>query len=193
MFSSLQDIIRVISKIPTFGPRLATRTVFYLLSQPAKLLAVVSALENLGRFERCPDCFFFKPTGAPCELCSGIERDSQRIVMVEKETDVLTFEQNKIGNNRYFVLGELLEGANFSAEGELRLRSLETRVGNSKLEEIILALPPNTLGDITAKFLSVRLFSISKKITRLARGLPTGAEVEFADQETLKQAFEDRK
>jgi recombination protein RecR len=193
MFSYLQDIIKVISKIPTFGPRLATRTVFYLLSQPARLATVTSALENLSRFERCPDCFFFKPLNVPCELCSGMGRDSQKIVIVEKETDVLTFEQNKISNNRYFVLGELLEGANFSAEGELRLRSLETKIGNSKLEEIILALPPNTLGDITAKFLSIRLLPITKKITRLARGLPTGAEVEFADQETLKQAFEDRK
>lgn len=193
MFSSLQDIIKIISKIPTFGPRLATRTIFYLLNQPTKLLAVTSALENLSRFERCPDCFFFKPIGMPCELCNGIGRDSQKIVVVEKETDVLTFEQNKIGNNRYFILGELLEGANFSAEGELRLRSLEMKFSASRLEEIILALPPNTLGDITAKFLSVRFFPIAKKITRLARGLPTGAEVEFADQETLKQAFEDRK
>lgn len=193
MLSPLQDIIKIISKIPTFGPRLATRTIFYLLSQPAKLTAVTSALENLSRFERCPNCFFFKPLGVPCELCNGTERNSQKILLVEKETDVLTFEQNKISNNRYFILGELLEGANFSAEGELRLRSLETRIGNSKLEEIILALPPNNLGDITAKFLSVRLLPITKKITRLARGLPTGAEVEFADQETLRQAFEDRK
>jgi recombination protein RecR len=156
-------------------------------------MAISSALENLSRFERCPNCFFFKPVGGDCSLCSGLDRNPQKIVLVEKETDVLTFEQNKITNGRYFILGELLEGATFSLEGETRLKSLESAIQNSKLEELILALPPNALGDATSKFLAIRLTPYFQKITRLARGLPTGAEVEFADQETLKQAFEDRK
>jgi recombination protein RecR len=193
MLSSLIDIIRTLSKIPTFGPRLATRTVFYLLGDSTKLSAVSSALASLTRFERCPSCFFFKPVGAECSLCSDAGRNLNKVILVEKETDVLTFEQNKITNGRYFILGELLEGASFSKEGESRLKSLESGIGNLKLEELVLALPPNTLGDVTAKFLAGRLTPYFKKISRLARGLPTGAEVEFADQETLRQAFEDRK
>jgi recombination protein RecR len=193
MLSSLIDIIRTLSKIPTFGPRLATRTVFYLLSDSTKLSAVSSALASLTHFERCPSCFFFKPVGAECSLCSDVGRNLNKVILVEKETDVLTFEQNKITNGRYFILGELLEGASFSQEGESRLKSLESEIGNLKLEELVLALPPNALGDATSKFLVSRLSPYFKKISRLARGLPTGAEVEFADQETLKQAFEDRK
>lgn len=193
MLSSLLDIIRSLSKLPSIGPRLATRIVFYLLSQPAKLAAVSSALESLSRFERCLNCFFFKPVGGECSLCSGLDRNPQKIVLVEKETDVLTFEQNKITNGRYFILGELLEGAAFSPEGEGRLKNLESTIRNSKLEELILALPPNALGDATSKFLVTRLTPYFQKITRLARGLPTGAEVEFADQETLRQAFEERR
>lgn len=191
MLPLLQDIIRAFSKLPSFGPRLATRTIFYLLNQPARLASLRSALESLSRFERCPDCFFFKPTGGACSLCSDPSRAPSRLVLVEKETDVLTFEQDRITNSRYLILGELLEGASFSPEGEERLKKIESR--RAEVEELILALPPTALGDATARFLAARFENKFKKITRLARGLPSGAEVEFADQETLRQAFNDRK
>ena len=127
-----------------------------------------------------------------CHLCADEKRDSARIAVVEKETDLLSLEKTKRWRGAYLVLGELEKDGALSPEQRLRLKSLAHRFKKEPAEEIVIAMNPTAYGDLNAASIEHELKGAAKKISHLGRGIPTGGEIEFADEETLTGALEHR-
>jgi len=189
------------SALPSLGPRQATRLAFYLASRgKAEIAELANALARLANLETCAECFAHytpagKTSGNLCRICGSPARNQQVIAIVEKETDLSSIEATKKFPGRYLVLGEVSRDGVLETEQKLRLAHLKHSIGKrlGQAEEIILALSPTTLGDIEAGLLVAELKPIAKKITRLGRGLPTGGEIEFADEDTLGGALDNRR
>lgn len=194
---SVRKLIDLFSRFPTVGPRTAARFVFYLLSLPKEeienLVSAVSELKNNVKI--CKSCFNpFEQEGTLCEICSNLSRDRTLLCVVEKETDLATIEKTKRYKGLYFILGGTVSTLKKADIEKLRIKELEERIKNNpEIQEIIIAINPTTEGEATALYLERTLKSLNKKITRLGRGLPVGAELEYADEETLRAAFEGRK
>lgn len=197
----IKKFAELFSALPSLGPRQATRLAFYLASRgKAEIAELTNALARLAGLETCAECFAHytpheKSHGQLCRICSSPARNQGTIAIVEKETDLASIENTKKFPGRYLVLGEIARDGVLETEQKLRLahfkRSIGKRLGQA--EEIILALSPTTLGDIEAGLIVAELKPIAKKITRLGRGLPTGGEIEFADEDTLGGALENRR
>ncbi len=194
---TIRNFIQVFSKLPSLGPRLSTRLAFYLINlDPTTFKSLEHALSNLKSINRCSRCFFLKDANKKlCAICADLKRNKKIIAIVEKETDLLSLEKTGEFNGQYLVLGELPERGTFESAQKLRLENLKERIKkelDNNAEELIIAVNPNTFGDFTADLIKQEFGSLAKKITRLGRGIPTGGEIEFADEETLKQALERR-
>ena len=178
------------------GPRQATRLAFFLTSLDAPVLQELErSLHALGAMERCSECFFMKrQEEKTCAICADPHRASDTIVILEKETDLLTFEKMGTYKGKYLVLGRLAERGILEPAQKSRLEHLKRalRQKNVLLEELIIALNPSSIGDFTADLIAREFKDLAKKITRLGRGIPTGGEIEFADDATLAHAFERR-
>jgi recombination protein RecR len=194
---AIQKFIEAFSRLPAIGPRLATRLAFYLAGQGGTQTGeLVAALAGLGSLERCPRCSFFKPTGAPlCRICGNAARDRATIALVERETDLIALERTGRFTGTYFLMGELPERGAVTPELRERfakLKALITGELNGKAKEIVIAFGLNTFGDFAAQTVRQEFKELAEKITRLGRGIPTGGEIEFADEETLGSALERR-
>jgi recombination protein RecR len=195
---AIKNFVERVAKLPGIGPRQATRLAFALTQQGKdairSLAKAVSGLENLQICSRC--YFVYDGDGKLCDICSDPERDQATIAIVEKETDLISLERTKYFHGRYLVLGELDKTGILSAEKKLRLKGLIKFIEKElrgKAKEIIVALSPTVVGDINSNLLARELKPFAEKLTRLGRGIPTGGEIEFADEETLKSALEQRK
>lgn len=194
----ISTFIERFAKLPSIGPRLAARLAFFLASEDRGAAAgLAAALEGLAKLERCPRCFFFKPTStAVCAICADAARNPKNIAIVEKETDLLALERAKVWRGHYLILGELAERGVLGASEKLRLEALAARITGElggMADEIVIALAPTAFGDFTASLIAERFKTMAKKISRIGRGIPTGGELEFADPETLEGAFGGRK
>lgn len=194
---TIQKLIEIFSKFPEVGPRTATRFVFYLVKKDKKEIEDFSKaiLELKEKIKFCQLCFKpFEGEGEICEICSDKTREKSLLCLVEKEVDLETIEKTKKYNGFYFVLGGPVSAIKRDELKKLRIDQLEERIKKDKeLKEIIIATNPTTEGEAIALFLERKLKNFGKKITRLGRGLPTGGELEYADEETLGAAFEGRK
>ncbi len=192
----IKKFIEAFSQLPALGPRQATRLAFYLTALPkATLSELEKSLRELKELDRCERCFFLKQGGSKiCEICADAKRDPLIIAIVEKETDLLSLE--KIGSYRghYFILGKLAEKGVLETAQKLRLEHLKSRIKSEdgRITELIIALNPTAIGDFTADLIKREFRDLAAKITRLSRGLPTGGEIEFADESTLGSSFEHR-
>ncbi|KKS06697.1 MAG: hypothetical protein A2418_02640 [Candidatus Brennerbacteria bacterium RIFOXYC1_FULL_41_11] len=198
---SLENFIELFSKVPGIGLRQAHRIAFWFLKKNS--LAYSQALKDLAEKVRvCQKCFFvFDPSTnsgkdifSTCPICRDEKRDRLILAIVEKETDLITLEKTKRFNGLYFVLGGLFSPTIRNGH-EIRLKELLERIKNDKnLKEIILALSHTAEGDLTVMELE-KIFNQFKslKLTRLGLGLPRGAEVEFADEDTLGNALSSRR
>lgn len=193
----IQNLINQFVKFPSVGPRQAARFVFHLLKQPKKELeelagAVLNASRNL---KKCSLCFRFVETNNICAVCKNTKRDNSTVCIVEKDTDIEIMENTGRYNGLYHVLGN--NGVkDFSEKNlqELHLKELTERIKkNKELKEIIIATSATTDGDTLALYISRLLKPLGIKITRLGRGLSTGSELEYMDEETLSQALISRK
>lgn len=192
---AIKNFIEIVSKLPSIGPRQATRLAFHLINsgknEIEKLEKVVFDLKKLKTCERC----FFVYTGS-CPICSDKNRIQEVLAIVEKETDLISLEKTGKFNGQYLILGGLAKNGVLDPKQRLRLKSLAERIKkefNGQAKEIIIALNPTTFGDFTGSLIKQEFKSLAQKITHLARGVPTGGEIEFADEETLGSAFEGRK
>jgi len=206
----IQKLIDQFVKFPTVGPRTAARFVFYLINLPEKetkdIAELISSLKE--NIKICPLCHkSFERNGDEnlCPICSDKMRDKSTIAVVEKEIDLEAIEKTKKYKGLYFILGGTIPNIKDEQKKQdvrKRIEELIKRVKNdNKIKEIILALNPTTEGEITAlliereikkeKSLSENLDKI--KITKLGKGLPVGGELEYADEQTLSSAFENRK
>ncbi|MDP2598431.1 MAG: toprim domain-containing protein [Candidatus Liptonbacteria bacterium] len=215
MISKLPDALKKLSKdlaeLPSIGPRQATRLAFYLISQGQETIrSLAKDIDDLGKIKICERCFFVHQnpsTGSGqvslCDICKSPARRKDVIAVVEKETDLMSLENTGRFTGRYLILGPIPKTGLLEDWQKLRLQSLKsfiekelngpsTSSGRGKASEIILALNPTSVGDFHASLLTKELGTLTKKISRLGRGLPTGGEIEFADDETLGSAIEKR-
>lgn len=194
----IQNAVEQLSELPSIGPRQAIRLAFYLVSggkENIKNLADgVDALRNIKICERC--FFVHQNDGSLCDICKNKHRAQDVVMIVEKETDLVSLENTGKFTGRYFIIGEIPKTGLFEEWQKLRLQSLKKQLGgmkDGKAEEIILAFNPTALGNFQASLLVKELAPLAKKTSRLGRGLPTGGEIEFADDETLGSALEGRR
>lgn len=195
---SIQNLINQFVKFPSVGPRQAARFVFHLIKQPKKELEeFAGAIFNISKnLKKCALCFrvIETPDGI-CNICKDSKRDKSTICIIEKDTDIEVIEKTGRYNGQYCVLGGS-EIKDFSEKSikELHIKELVERIKkNKELKEIIIATSATTNGDTLALYIS-RLFKpLNIKITRLGRGLSTGSELEYMDEETLSQALIGRK
>jgi len=199
--NSLKNISLFLERLPGIGEKTANRLAFFLLNLPEEDLKEfannVSDLKSKTKF--CKNCFNFTENEI-CEICEDDERNHSIICVVETVLDLLSFEQGRIYNGVYHVLHGKIDPLNRVGPDDLKIRNLESRIQNSesKIKEIILATNPDMEGEATAVYIKNKLTEIKKlgnleiKISRLAYGLPMGANLEYADYMTLKKAIEGR-
>ena len=191
-------LIDALEKLPGIGPKSAQRLTFYLLHNPQiELDAFAAALTNLKKdTKECQLCFNVSDTN-PCAICTDSRREQNKICVVEQPLDVLAIEKGGFYQGLYHVLHGAISPLNNLGPQELHIHELMPRLKNGKVSEVILATNPNMEGEATAMYLRKLLTDkgLTKKlsITRLGRGLPIGADLEYADEVTLNRAFEGRR
>lgn len=195
----IKKFVEIFSKLPSIGQRQATRLAFYLARKNDLSKNINSAIETIANdLKICEQCFlpFEKNGNNLCPICSDQKRNQTIICLVEKEIDAFSIEKTKTFIGTYHILGRLIDPSDQRSYDALNMNTLEERIKNMPekiAEEIIIAVNPTTEGDLTAMYLERRLKDLSKKMTRLGRGIPTGGELEFADEETISGAFDNRK
>lgn len=195
---SIEKLKNLFSKFPTVGPRTASRFVYYLAKLPKeKVEEITQAINDLKKkIKLCDFCFNpFEGEHNLCSICKSSLRNRNLLCVVEKESDLLTIENTKKYNGLYFILGgnvALMRKENIQI---LRLEEFKKRISSNNFSEIIIALNPTPEGKTTSILVERILKEIyyTGKITHLAKGIPVGGELEYADQETLESAFEGRK
>jgi recombination protein RecR len=198
MADRVEDLARAFERFPGIGPRQAKRFVYHLLSAPSgDRDRLADLIAHLGADVRqCPDCLrFWSGAGLLCNYCSDQNRDDGVLMLVEKDQDLVAVERAGTYRGRYFVLGGVLT---LSGKGHIReqelVRAVERRL-KLNLHEIILALSATSEGEHTADRIREILAPLREHLTFsvLGRGLSTGAELEYADRETLSAALQNRK
>lgn len=201
-----QELRSLFEKLPGIGPRQAARFIWAMLDfapeERKKISELIVVLDK--RLARCVECFRAAPSEASAKegfLCSFCQpnssRDHTKIMVVERDSDLLNIEKSKIYNGIYHVLGDVLDPLEKDDKVRRRIKKLQERVAAPGAAEIILALSPTKLGEFTAGFIE-KIFephakSHNIKISRLGRGLATGTDLEYADETTLRQALDNRK
>lgn len=192
----IKRFIDAFSALPSIGPRQATRLAFYLVRQGKNAVAeIAEAVRGLGGLAPCARCFHVARGNELCGICADPKRRKDSIAVVEKETDILSLERAKRWPGRYLVLGDITKDGVLTSMQKLRLNHLKDTIRaelGGRAEEIVVALSHATYANLDAALIIKELQPFAKKITRLGRGLPTGGEIEFADEETLGGALEHR-
>lgn len=193
--NSIDRLAELFGKFPGIGPRQAKRFVYYLLSRHGNYSGeLVLAIENLKKeIAQCSECqrHFVKNGGETklCSICSDDTRDKTMLVIVPRDVDLEAVEKSGSFHGRYFVLGGVVPILEKEPEKKIRLRELDERLKDTQIKEVILAMNANNDGENTADFIKQHCQGASLTFTVLGRGLSTGAELEYADPETLKNAF----
>ena len=190
----LSRLIEEFNRLPGIGPKSAQRLAYYLIRMPeeeAKSLAE-SILAIKDRVIFCDICQNITEN-SPCYLCSHDSRDKSRICVVEEPLDVLSLERTQVYKGTYHVIHGVISPASGIGPEDLKIRELLNRLKDGSVEEIILATNPSLEGESTAMYIHKLLSPIVNKVTRLARGLPVGGDLEYADELTLSRALDDRK
>jgi recombination protein RecR len=196
MSVTAKPITRVVdefSRLPGIGPKTAQRLTYFLLRAPAEQAealaeAVLELKRNVVLCERC----FNITDRTPCEICSNEEREASRICVVEEPLDVVAIERTGQYKGTYHVLHGAISPIEGVGPDELKIRELLGRLQSAQVEEVILATNPNLEGDATAMYLTRLLQPLGMTVTRLARGLPVGGDLEYADEITLSNALAGR-
>jgi len=187
-------LIEAFAQLPGIGPKTASRLTFYLLRHPAELAeTLASALTDLKqRTVFCNTCFNITES-SPCAVCRDESRERTMVCVVEEPLDVLAIDRT----GEYRGLYHVLHGAISPVEGigpdELRINELLARLQTGVVQEVLLATNPNLEGEATAMYLAQLMRPMGVRVTRLARGLPVGGDLEYADVVTLSRALEGRR
>jgi recombination protein RecR len=191
---SISNLVAAFSRLPGVGPKTALRYVFYMLKQPkADLEVMARSLTKLGeKIKICPECFTYTERET-CDICLDLKRATNVICVVEESRDIATIESTNMFPGKYHVLGGTLNPIEGMTPEFLRIKELQNKIENSDdIEEVILALSPTVEGEASIMYLTKILSPLNVTITRLARGLPVGATLEFADEVTLGAALKRR-
>jgi recombination protein RecR len=187
-------LIDELNKLPGIGPKSAQRLAFYLLRAPREQAhALAEAIAEVKeRVRLCSQCFNLTEHD-PCAICASAQRDRTLICVVEEPLDVLAIERTREYRGLYHVLHGALSPIEGIGPEQLRLRELLARLRNGAVEEVILATNANLEGEATATYVARLLRPLGVRVTRLARGLPVGGDLEYADDLTLSRALEGRR
>ncbi len=191
---SVQRLINEFSRLPGIGPKTASRLTFYLLRGGDDTLAgdLSEALGTLKESTRyCSTCQNITEQD-PCEVCDDLERNQQLMCVVEEPLDVVAIERSRAYKGVYHVLHGALSPVEGVGVEDLKIAELVARVEKGQFEEIIIATNVTLEGDSTALYLQRRLAEYGVSLTRLARGLPVGGDIEYTDEVTLGRALEGR-
>jgi len=203
--ATIQKLIDLFTKLPGIGPRQAARFVFFMLKNRLMASEISAAVENLNKITFCAQCFRAieeKQEASLCSFCADKKREQNLIAVIEKESDMQNLEKTGAYRGVYHILGGVISPLDSESPKNLHLKELFKRVKNI-LErenkcEVILATSTTTEGDTTALYIERILSPLKEsspnfKISRLGRGLSLGAELEYADEITLKNALTNRK
>jgi recombination protein RecR len=190
----VERLITELGKLPGIGRRTAQRLAFHLLRQSdEEALALADAIgEVKGSIEPCSRCFNLAEKGSLCVICDDPRRSDSVICVVEEPQDVIPVERTGEFRGRYHVLGGALSPIDGIDPDDLRIEELVERVTGSEVEEVVIATNPTTTGEATAHHIAERLRD-QVTVTRLASGLPVGADLEHADEVTLGRALAGRR
>jgi len=192
---SIQNLITEFSKLPGIGPRTAARFAFNLLRKPKSDLELLSnAIIKLKEETKiCKNCFNISEQEL-CEFCANPKRDRTLVCIVEEAINIPAIENTKRFNGLYHVLGGVIKPNDGIGPNDLKIKELVERIKGNGIKEIIIATNPNTEGETTALYLvkALKLYE-NIKITRLARGMSTGSDLEYADEMTISSALAGRR
>ncbi len=187
---SLSKLIEEFGKLPGVGPKTAERLAFHILkAQPAAAMKLAEAIRDVkNKIKRCEICYNYSEQ-ATCQICSDPRRDKSLICVVEQPKDVISLEKTSACKWVYHVLGGHIAPLDGIEPGDLTIEQLVARVRGGDVKEVIMATNPNMAGDGTTLYISSLLKTAGVKITRLARGLPTGSSIEYASGRMLTDAI----
>ncbi|MFC1860061.1 recombination mediator RecR [Chloroflexota bacterium] len=191
--SAVDKLIQELNRLPGIGPKSAQRLAYYLLRAPegqTRILAEV-ILSVKQKVKLCSVCFNVTESD-PCLICRSDHRDRSKICIVEQPQDILALEHTRVYNGLYHVLHGAISPTEGIGTDNIRIKELLERLRSSTVSEVILATNTNLEGEQTAMYLSKLISPLGIKVTRLARGLPFGTELEYADDVTLTRALEGR-
>jgi recombination protein RecR len=189
----VERLINELSRLPGIGPKTASRLTFYLLRQPREqALSLSQALTDLQeKVVFCSRCFNIAEKD-PCEICEDEEREQSIICVVEEPLDVHAIERTGQYGGQYHVLHGAISPVEGIGPEDLKIDEILDRATNEEVQEVLLATNPNLEGEATAMYLARLLRPLPCRVTRLARGLPVGGDLEYADSVTLARALEGR-
>ena len=197
---SIDKLVNIFRKFPTVGSRTAGRFVYYLMKLPKERIdeLINAIIELKNKIRLCEMCFNpFEGQNKICQICSDSRRNKNLLCIVEKESDLISLENTKKYSGLYFILGGTVATMRKDDISQLRIEQLKKRVKENSFSEIIVALNPTPEGRTTSILVEQTIKEIIPvpifKITHLAKGIPVGGELEYADEETLENALEGRK
>lgn len=191
---SIASLIEHFQKFPSVGPKSAQRMAFYLLRMPKTEVekfaqSMIDAKENT---KTCEICFNLSST-SPCEICTSSQRDKSTICVVAETKDLIAIEKTNEYKGLYHVLQGLISPMDGIGADDIRIKELLNRLTDENVREVILALSPSVEGEATSLYLSKLIKPFGVKISRIAFGLPVGADLEYADEITIAKAIEGRR
>ncbi len=191
---SIEKLIESFEKLPSIGHKTAVRLAFHMLDLNKEdtdefIKSIVNAKNNL---KYCSTCFNISDTD-PCPICSSPKRDHSTICVVEDVRDIMAMERTHEFKGMYHVLHGTISPMNGIGPDDIKIKELITRIGNSNVNEIIIATNPRVEGEATAIYLSKILKPLGVKVTRIAHGIPVGGDLEYTDEITLSKALEGRR
>ena len=191
---SIASLIEHFQKFPSVGPKSAQRMAFYLLRMPKSEVVkfAQSMIEAKENTKTCEICFNLS-SSSPCEICQSTLRDKSTICVVAETKDLIAIEKTNEYKGLYHVLQGLISPMDGIGADDIRIKELLSRLTDEKVKEVILALSPSVEGEATSLYLSKLIKPFGIKISRIAFGLPVGADLEYADEITIAKAIEGRR
>jgi recombination protein RecR len=190
----ISRLIEQFMKLPGIGPKTAARLAFHVMNMSLEdVTQFAGALHDVKtKLKECTICCNITET-SPCSICLDKRRESQVICVVQEPKDIIAMERTHEYNGQYHVLHGAISPMEGIGPNEIRIRELLNRVASEEIQEVILATNPNVEGEATAMYISRLLKPFSISVTRIARGLPVGGDLEYADEVTLAKALEGRR
>ncbi len=191
---SIASLIEHFQKFPSVGPKSAQRMAFYLLRMPKSEVEkfAQSMLDAKENTKTCEICFNLSST-SPCEICTSPQRDKSTICVVAETKDLIAIEKTNEYKGLYHVLQGLISPMDGIGADDIRIKELLNRLTDENVKEVILALSPSVEGEATSLYLNKLIKPFGIKISRIAFGLPVGADLEYADEITIAKAIEGRR
>jgi recombination protein RecR len=191
---TISRLIEAFLKLPGIGPKTAARLAFYVLKMPREEVAGIARalVEARDKTTYCKLCGNYSE-GERCVICRDLRRDQAVVCVVQEARDVLAMEKTREFRGYYHVLGGAISPLDGIGPEQLRVRELLDRLGGGRINELILATNSNVEGEATALYLAKVIKPLGVRVTRIAHGLPVGADLEYADEVTLSRALEGRR